>query len=529
MKKKLSVGVSLSVMFLSLALGSPVSAKSSIDFADLNDLDAVTRVKYDSLISAGVFDGVSEGKFGLKDKMNRAQFAKAAAIIFGLKVDHNVTTSTFIDVKASDPANGYALPYIDAIVKAGLTDGYAPGQFNPAGEVTKEQLATFLIRGLGKDTEARATTGLNDQTVSTWARSYAALAIQLKLLTKNEDGTFDGVSPATRDLLVLSSYESTQHYKPVGARYAIASFRVSSFNAFTVQINGSLPDLSMAKLNLTRNGSPVTSGYKTTWSVDKSTATLTFDNKLDEATWTVTLDGLSNIDATGKTAQFVTTKETISSIAFLSTSDSLPNEKRIRIDFRAANQYGVASALTANNFNISTSKGSVIFISGEQAFYLDLPDGLVDGEKISISIVLDGSNMQVSRVFQIGDKRPVPLNDSNISKTAASVEFGKFIYTFSKGEKPSGNEADDDKFYVPIIVTDAQGYKLTPQEIYDQRAKFNIFASGGLTLAADPISNIGFHKGMIAIANVISNDRSTITIQLRDNPNVKSVLSIGPQ
>lgn len=60
--------------------------------------------------------------------------------------------------------------------------------------------------------------------------------------------------------------------------------------------------------------------------------------------------------------------------------------------------------------------------------------------------------------------------DSSNSKTAASVEFGKFIYTFSKGEKPSGNEADDDKFYVPIIVTDAQGYKLTPQEIYEKKA-----------------------------------------------------------
>src|SRR4051794_9100141 len=132
MKKSLSVILSSAMalsMFSSVAFGA-----TSADFNDLKDLDAATKAKFDAMISAGIFDGVADKEFGLKDKMNRAQFAKVAALIFGLQVDTSVKTSSFTDVDADDASNGYALPYIEAAYIAGLTDGFAPGQFNPAGD-----------------------------------------------------------------------------------------------------------------------------------------------------------------------------------------------------------------------------------------------------------------------------------------------------------------------------------------------------------------------------------------------------------
>jgi hypothetical protein len=216
MKKKLSVIVSTAMaltLFSSISLGA-TAAKSSADFSDLNQLDAGTKLKFDAMISAGIFDGVSNGVFGLHDKMNRAQFAKVAALIFGLKVESTLQVSSFSDVSSSDPANGYALPYIEALKAANLTDGFGEGTYNPAGEVTKEQLAAFLIRGLNKDAEAKGTTGVNDSTVSSWAKGYAALAIQLNLLGNQADGTFGGIQPATRDLLVTSSYAAKQLVVP---------------------------------------------------------------------------------------------------------------------------------------------------------------------------------------------------------------------------------------------------------------------------------------------------------------------------
>ncbi|MDR6878495.1 S-layer homology domain-containing protein [Bacillus sp. 3255] len=252
MKKSLSVLMSTTMavtMFSTAALGASAS-KSSADFGDLANLDAGTKVKYDAMIAAGIFDGVSDGVFGLHDKMNRAQFAKVAALIFGLKVDNALRTSSFSDVSADDPANGYALPYIEALKAAHLTDGYGAGTYNPAGEVTKEQLAAFLIRGLNKEAQASAAAGSKDNTVSDWAQGYAALAVQLNLLGKQADGTFGGVAPATRDLLVTSSYEAQKQYVP-GSHPAVSVLPADDMKAYAItsdtqaQIKGILQEKTL--------------------------------------------------------------------------------------------------------------------------------------------------------------------------------------------------------------------------------------------------------------------------------------------
>ncbi|CAM4388979.1 cell division septation protein DedD [Paenibacillus endophyticus] len=190
----------------------PAQAKTTADFNDLKDLDAATKAKFDAMISAGIFDGVAEGKFGLKEEMNRAQFAKVAALIYNLDVNKDLKTSSFTDVKSDDPANGYALPYIEALKKSGITDGSGEGTYNPAGQVSKEQLATFLVRGLGKREEAESKPGVTDNTVSDWAKGYVELALQLKLLNNNVDGKFGGSNNATRDLLVTGAYEAKEQF-----------------------------------------------------------------------------------------------------------------------------------------------------------------------------------------------------------------------------------------------------------------------------------------------------------------------------
>lgn len=211
MKKKV-FSLMLALLLCLPGLAANAATKTSADFTDLKDLDAATKAKFDAMISAGIFDGVSDTTFGLKDEMNRAQFAKVAALIYGLQVDTSLKTSSFSDVKSDDPANGYALPYIEALKNAGITDGTGNGKFSPAGDVTKEQLATFLIKGLGQKEEAESTPGVNDSTVSDWAKGYVALALELKLLSNGADGKFGGTTNATRDLLVVGSFEAKNEF-----------------------------------------------------------------------------------------------------------------------------------------------------------------------------------------------------------------------------------------------------------------------------------------------------------------------------
>ncbi|MDR6884036.1 hypothetical protein J2X61_005834 [Bacillus sp. 3255] len=182
-------------------------------FKDLIDLPQETKAKLDSLIQDGVFNGVSDDRFGLNDKMNRAQFAKVAAIIFALPVNLSAAASSFADVRSDDPANGYALPYIEALLAAGLTNGVdEEGKlYNPAGQVTRQELAAFLIRGLKwKDTGVAP---IADSTVDAWAQGYVALALQNKLMTNVAVGSFGGTAPSTRKTLALAGFAARQAYQ----------------------------------------------------------------------------------------------------------------------------------------------------------------------------------------------------------------------------------------------------------------------------------------------------------------------------
>ncbi|MEK3911955.1 S-layer homology domain-containing protein [Paenibacillus sp. FSL H7-0331] len=470
MKKSLSTILSLAMafsMFSSVALAAEADAtKTSADFTDLKDLDAATKLKFDALISAGVFDGVKEGTFGLKDEMNRAQFAKVAALIFGLKVDTTLKTSSFTDVKSDDPANGYALPYIEAVKAAGITDGYAPGQFNPAGKVTKEQLAAFLLRGLNKDAAAKATPGVTDTTVSDWAKGYVALALQLKLLSNGTDGKFGGTSNATRDLLVLSSSEAKSQYKgaPFNGKYAINSFKATDADKLAIQLNGALTDDAAKNLKIEiKNGNgAVVTNYTTKWSDDKTTATLTFDTKFQDGSFVATISGLTNIDDTAKTQTVAVTKERIAKIEFLTAAETLPRTvNKLKIEFKATNQYGAKSSLTYNNFSINTgSDVTAVGVSGEQAFTLQqrLKSNLAPGatpesalernDRVSVTIIHEDSGVTANKVFAIGEAQNVAKievgdlkNSSNVK--IDSVEAQKDTYLDIKAIDQYGIQVQD--------------------------------------------------------------------------------------
>ncbi|MCU6792314.1 S-layer homology domain-containing protein [Paenibacillus sp. WQ 127069] len=642
MKKTLSTILSLAIafsMFSSSALAATTTtkAKSSKDFTDLMNLDNVTKEKYDELIATGVFDGIAEGTFGLKENMNRAQFAKVAALIFGLPVDMTLTTSSFSDVSGDDPANGYAMPYIEAIVKAGITDGVAEGKYDPTGQVTKEQLAAFLLRGLGLEENAQNITAIQDASVSDWANGYVALALDRGLMSNSTNGTFGGTTAASRELLAMASYESKYQIKSVfSGKYAIASMKATDANVLSIRLNGVVADTSAVTFALTKNGLPVADGYTTSWSADKSTAMLTFYTKFDDASWTATLGGLSSIDEAGQTAKATTVKEKIAKIELVTTSDTLPNNPsaKLRIDFKATNQYGKQSSVSASEFDLHASLGSVTPIGGEQAFYLTLPSTLNRDDRLSLTVIHQDSGTQANKVFTIGDARivskvelgdllgtsgsvvssiesnsyayldlkvydqyglrvdtldelnkgvTVTFSDSDLDKgnegesgafvdnavgddaadlklraisdkvkdvvvtvfangsgesvtktvpiiatnVPGSVQFGTYSYTLAKGDAPSGDESLDAKLYLPLIVKDDQGNTLSAQDIYDNRDKFTIYSSGGVTLADQPISNSGSNKGKIAIADVNTKGSSIITVQLKDNPQVQTQLKVN--
>lgn len=283
---------------LMLVLSAPSlthAAKSTTDFSDLKNLDAATKAKFDALISGGVFQGVSEESFGLKEEMTRAQFAKVMALVLNLQVNTSSLSSSFKDVKPNDPVNGYALPYIEAIKKAGITNGDGNSStFNPGGNVTLEELAAFAVRALNLS-------NLKDsgsiKGVSNWASEYVSLAVQYKLFELGSRDSWQ--SNASRGDLLLSSYEVKTQHDPIQLLGASATDKHDLALTFSASLKESQIDLSKIKLN----GKPLDSKkVRFTLSPDGKTLTLIFDEPLSQDLLiqpSISVDGLQSI--TGNT------------------------------------------------------------------------------------------------------------------------------------------------------------------------------------------------------------------------------------
>ncbi|USB31783.1 S-layer homology domain-containing protein [Paenibacillus sp. YPG26] len=242
MKKIVHSAAAALLLTLSLHTAQ-VSAKTSADFSDLKDLDAATKAKFDAMISSGIFEGVQEGRFDLKDQMNRAQFAKVAALILKLEVNSGLKTSSFTDVKADDPANGYALPFIEALKQSGITQGDGnPNLFNPAGDVTKEELAAFLVRSLKLPVTGKNRTD-EFSGVSDWAKGYVAAALQYKIMDAPQNVP-DWQSGASRKDLVLGSYETKTQLDPLKLVSASATDQHELSLLFSASLKESQVDLS---------------------------------------------------------------------------------------------------------------------------------------------------------------------------------------------------------------------------------------------------------------------------------------------
>jgi hypothetical protein len=439
MKKSLSVILSSAMalsMFSSVAFGA--TAKTSADFTDLKDLTADQKAKFDAMISAGIFDGVADGKFGLNDKMNRAQFAKVAALIFHLDVDTTLKTSSFSDVKADDAANGYALPYIEAVKKAGITDGYGEGIYNPAGEVTKEQLAAFIIRGLGKDAEAKATPGVSDKTVSDWAKGYVAYALASKLVTNGADGTFGGTVAAIRALLVEASYGAKQAYvPPAGAKASVTEVKGTGVKTVTVKFNKAVDD---TKATLSLKKGSVALATTTKFADDKKSATITLtDTKLMAGDYTVTLGGLDATVIGTATGTFTAQDESVQKIEFVSANDTLALSNKVIVKLKATNQYGENASFSAGNYTVyAGANNNDVFVkmtksdAGELLLTLNTTvSGYTSGlSVIPVNIYNNDTRVTASKNFKLGT-----------APFATKMELGTLKYSTGKDALTGTGEA----------------------------------------------------------------------------------------
>lgn len=121
---------------------------ASKTYKDAGFKDVPLRAKWavNALVEAGIIDGLNANEFGSDELLTRNQMAKVLANAANLSIDNNVKSTKFKDV------NSNFAKYVEALVKAGITQGKSDTNFGADDKVTRGEIALFLFRsqeGLG--------------------------------------------------------------------------------------------------------------------------------------------------------------------------------------------------------------------------------------------------------------------------------------------------------------------------------------------------------------------------------------------
>lgn len=104
----------------------------------------------------------------------------------------------------------YAKGSIEKLAALGFISGYADGTFKPDKEITRAELAMFLVRSMGADTTAVKDRVFKDIPQDHWSAPYVKTAVSLGLITGYPDGKFRPNWPITRAevAVVLSRFDN---------------------------------------------------------------------------------------------------------------------------------------------------------------------------------------------------------------------------------------------------------------------------------------------------------------------------------
>lgn len=148
----------------------------------------------------GLFQGTGEHTFSPQGTMTRAMFVTVLGRAAGIDSSQYTSASSFTDVSAGS----YYAPYVEWANKNGIVTGVGNRKFAPNNTVTKEQMATIMVRyfeefNIDYQTGNPIITEPSDiRNVSSWARDAVMALWRAGLINGDRSGNFNPASNATR-------------------------------------------------------------------------------------------------------------------------------------------------------------------------------------------------------------------------------------------------------------------------------------------------------------------------------------------
>ena len=163
-------------------------------FNDINIPWAKNQIEV--LAARHIISGLDNSSYGSNDNITRAAFAKL--LVYALNLEQGANKVEFSDV-----INGqwYTEP-VEIAASLGIVTGYE-GKFNPNGEITREEMATMIVRALRNvnpngDYTLGTTTFADNSNISSWAQEAVSIASGKGLRNGLDGNKFGPMDKATR-------------------------------------------------------------------------------------------------------------------------------------------------------------------------------------------------------------------------------------------------------------------------------------------------------------------------------------------
>lgn len=174
------------------------AAKSFVDLAnrpDRSDIEAMAARKL--VLGTGQ-------RFEPDRAVTRAEFA--ALLVRALGLAQPSGTSAFKDVAQG----AWYEPAVTSAVNAGLVTGYGNGKFNPAGIISRQEMAVMLKRaatyagGLPASSTAQSSQALAGERIAAWAEADVRSLLEAGILERSVSGSFDPSAAASRSTATIA-------------------------------------------------------------------------------------------------------------------------------------------------------------------------------------------------------------------------------------------------------------------------------------------------------------------------------------
>ncbi|WP_239615854.1 Ig-like domain-containing protein [Cohnella mopanensis] len=174
-----------------------VVVRRNVSFNDMTKHWANSDVTL--LASKFIVTGDTNKTFAPAKNITRADFAEFLARGIGLNGDKS-SASRYADV----PLTSASASYIGAVSKAGIVEGGTDGKFRPNSYVTREEMATMLVRamnyvGVQSTSSSTALNGFKDKAkVSGWAKDGVSVSVTAGFIKGSTTKTINPQSNASR-------------------------------------------------------------------------------------------------------------------------------------------------------------------------------------------------------------------------------------------------------------------------------------------------------------------------------------------